>query len=154
MQQEALGLSESGVRNINRGLIDAGLITMKDSPNGKRYGMRDREGRIIEAYGFDLSPIAARYWEFMRLAAEAKAERDLIGRLRRRATIARKAIAQVLETAAEYGFGGEEWTRLRHATRALVQSLRMVERPEEIAIGVQQPGTAANRGASAPGTAA
>jgi replication initiation protein RepC len=136
MQQEALGLSESGVRNINRGLIDAGLITMKDSPNGKRYGMRDREGRITEAYGFDLSPIATRYPEFVRLAAEAKAERELIGRLRRRATIARKAIAQILETAAEYGFDGEEWSRLRHETRALVQSLRMVERPEEITIGV------------------
>jgi replication initiation protein RepC len=136
MQQEALGLSESGVRNINRGLIDAGLITMKDSPNGKRYGMRDREGRIIEAYGFDLSPIATRYGEFMRLAAEAEAERELIGRLRRRATNARKAIAQILETAAEYGFNGEEWSRLRHVTRALVQSLRIVERPEEIAIGV------------------
>jgi replication initiation protein RepC len=136
MQQEALGLSESGVRNINRGLIDAGLITMKDSPNGKRYGIRDREGRIIEAYGLDLSPIATRYGEFLRLAAEAKAERELIGRLRRRATIARKAIAQILETVAEYGFDGEEWSRLRHETRVLVQSLRMVELPEEIAIGV------------------
>jgi replication initiation protein RepC len=136
MQQEALGLSESGVRNINRGLIDAGLITMKDSPNGKRYGIRDHQGRIAEAYGFDLSPIATRYAEFVRLAAEAKAERELIGRLRRRATIARKAIAQILETAAEYGFDGEEWSRLRHETRVLIQSVRMVERPEEIAIGV------------------
>ena len=32
-----------------------------------------------------------------------------MGRLRRRATIARKAIIQILETAAEYGFAGEEW---------------------------------------------
>jgi replication initiation protein RepC len=136
MQQEALGLSESGVRNINRGLIDAGLITMKDSPNGKRYGTRDREGRISEAYGFDLSPIATRYGEFLRLAAEATAERELIGRLRRRATIARKAIAQILETAEEHGFDGEEWSRLRHETRALIKLLRTVERPEEITIGV------------------
>ena len=136
MQQEALGLSETGVKSINRGLIEAGLITMKDSPNGKRYGVRNREGRIIEAYGFDLSPIATRHAEFVRLAAEAKAERALIGRLRRRATIARKAIAQILETVAEYGFGGEEWSRLRHETQALIKSLRLVERPEEIAIGV------------------
>ena len=33
-----------------------------------------------------------------------------MGRLRRRATIARKAIAQILETAHEYGFDGEEWS--------------------------------------------
>jgi replication initiation protein RepC len=136
MQREALGLSESQVKSVNRGLIDAGLITMKDSPNGKRYGVRERQGRIVEAYGFDLSPIASRYAEFVRLAAEAKAERALIGQLRRRATIARKGIVQILETVAEYGSGGEEWSRLRHETQALVRSLRQVERPEEIAIGV------------------
>jgi replication initiation protein RepC len=137
MQQEALGLSKSGVQSINRGLIAAGLITMKDSPNGKRYGARDHQGRIIEAYGFDLSPIATRHAEFVRLAAEAKAERALIGRLRRRATIARKAIAQILETVVEYGFGGEEeWSGLRHETQEVIKSLRLVERPNEIAIGV------------------
>ncbi len=136
MQQEALGLSESRVKSINRGLIEAGLITMKDSPNGKRYGVRDRQGRIVEAYGFDLSPIATRHAEFLRLAAEAKAERELIGRLRRRATIARKAIAQILETVGEYGWDGEEWSRLRHDTQDLVRSLRLVERPEELSIGI------------------
>jgi replication initiation protein RepC len=124
------------VKAINRGLIDAALITMKDSPNGKRYGVRDHQGRIVEAYGFDLSSIATRHEEFVRLAAEAKAERALIGRLRRRPTIARKAITQSLETVAEYGFGDAEWSQLRHETQTLVKSLRLVERPEELAIGV------------------
>ena len=135
-QQEAFGLSESGVRNINRHLVDAGLITMKDSPNGKRYGMRDRHGQIVEAYGFDLSPIATRHAEFVRLAAAAKAERAMISRLRRRATIARKAITQILETVAEYGFGDEAWVQLRLDCQALIKSLRRAERPEEITIGV------------------
>ena len=43
-------------------------------------------GGVTEAYGFDLSPIAARYPEFVRLAEEARAERAEMGRLRRRAT--------------------------------------------------------------------
>jgi replication initiation protein RepC len=51
MQQESLGLSPTQVKAINRSLIEAGLVTMKDSPNGKRYGVRDRAGRITEAYG-------------------------------------------------------------------------------------------------------
>ena len=78
MQQEALGLSPTRAKAINRALIEAGLITMKDSPNGKRYGKRDPKGRIVEAYGFDLSPIAARHAEFVRLAEEAQggARRD------------------------------------------------------------------------------
>src|SRR3981189_3270050 len=109
MQQEALDLSPTQVKEINRRLIELGLVTMKDSPNGKRYGKRDPKGRIVEAYGFDLAPIAARHAEFVRLAGEGRAERLAMGRLRRRATIAKKAIVQILETAQEYGFAGEEW---------------------------------------------
>ena len=85
---------------------------------------RPEETRIVEAYGFDLSPIAARHAEFVRLAEEAKAERAEIGRLRRRATIARNGIAQILETAAEYGFDGEEWVEPARATAAACRSLK------------------------------
>ena len=60
---------------------------MKDGPNGKRYGRRhEKTGHIIKAYGFDLSSIAIRHREFMRLAEEGRAERAAMGRLRRRLT--------------------------------------------------------------------
>jgi replication initiation protein RepC len=91
----------------------------------------------VEAYGFDLSLIAARYAEFLRLTDEARAERAEMGRLRRRATIARNGITQILETAAEHGFEGEEWARLARDTRDLTKALRRVETPEEMALGVQ-----------------
>jgi replication initiation protein RepC len=140
MQEEALGLSATQVRDINRRLIEDGLITMKDSPNGKRYGGRhEKTGRIIEAYGFDLAPLAARHTEFRIPASDGggkgRARRN--GRLRRRATIARKAITQILETAQEYGFAGEEWTTLAHETAALVRALRDMERLEEMEIGAK-----------------
>src|SRR4051794_32291311 len=109
LQQEALGLSPTQVKATNRQLIERGLMTMKDSPNGKRYGIRDPKGRIVEAYGFDLAPLSMRYAEFVRLREAGRAERRAMGRLRRRATIARKGIVQILETAAEHGFAGEEW---------------------------------------------
>ena len=137
LQQDALGLSPTQVKAINRALIEAGLITMKDSPNGKRYGVRDRQGRITEAYGFDLSPIAARHAEFARLAEEARVERVAMARLRRRATIARNGITQILETAAEYGFQGEEWTNLLRDSRNLARALKTIERIEEMALGVE-----------------
>jgi replication initiation protein RepC len=136
MQQQALGLSSSQVKEINRRLIELGLVTMKDSPNGKRYGKRDPKGRIVEAYGFDLAPIAARHAEFVRLAEEGRAERAAMGRLRRRATIARKGIIQILETAREYGHEGEEWHTLSRETEALARALRAVERVDEMAMGV------------------
>jgi replication initiation protein RepC len=137
MQQEALGLSETQAKRLTRALIEAGLVTMKDSPNGKRYGRRDPGGRIVEAYGFDLSLIALRHAEFVQLAEEGRAERLLMGRLRRRATIARKGIVQLLETAQEYGFDGEEWQTLARETRALTRALQGVERPDEMAAGVE-----------------
>jgi replication initiation protein RepC len=136
MQQEALGLSDAQTKRLNRALIEAGLITMKDSPNGKRYGHRDSKGRIVEAYGFDLAPIALRYAEFVRLAEQAKAERAALGRLRRRATIARKGVVQILETAQEYGFGGEEWQVLDRETAAIRRALRGVDRLDEMEAGV------------------
>jgi replication initiation protein RepC len=137
LQEDALGLSPTQAKATNRALIEAGLITMKDSPNGKRYGRRDAQKRIVEAYGFDLSPLAARYAEFVRLAEEAKAERAEMGRLRRRATIARNGITQILETVAEYGFAGEEWLTLIRETRSLTLALRRVEQPAEMALGVE-----------------
>lgn len=103
LQRDELGLSPAQVKAINRALIDAGLITMKDSPNGKRYGKRDSHKRIVEAYGFDLSPLAVRRAE--------------MGRLRRRATIARNCIIQIVEAAAESGFVDETWARLVREAR-------------------------------------
>jgi replication initiation protein RepC len=73
-----------------------------------------------------------RHAEFVRLAEEGRAERAAMGRLRRRATIARKAITQILETVQEYGFAGEEWITLAHETAALVRALREAERPDEM----------------------
>lgn len=136
MQSEALCLSETQVKRINRALCEAGLVAMRDSPNGKRYGKRDPGKRIIEAYGFDLSPLAARYAEFRRLAEEAKAERQAIARLRGRATIARKAIMQILEIAAEYGIEDEEWRSLSRESQSIARAVKSAGRADEIALGV------------------
>ena len=59
-----------------------------------------------------------------------------MARLRRRKTIARKAIAQLLETAREWDFGGEEWQTLARETGDLVRALRGVERVDEMEAGV------------------
>src|SRR5260370_4607473 len=136
LQQEAVGLSETQAKRLNRSLIEAGLVTMKDSPNGKRYGKRDPKGRIVEAYGFDLSPLAARYGDFVRLAEEGRAEREAMGRLRRRATIARKGIVQILDTARDYALEGEEWATLERDAQTIVQALKRVERPDEMEMGI------------------
>ncbi len=136
LQQQSLGLEPTQVKEINRRLIEVGLVTMKDSPNGKRYGTRDPKGRIVEAYGFDLSLFAVRHAEFVRLAEEEMAERRAMKKLRKRRTIALKAITQILETAEEYGFDDEEWQILARETAELARVLKDVDRPDEMEVGV------------------
>jgi replication initiation protein RepC len=92
-QAEFLAMSVRAVQLLNRRLCEAGLFVMRDHPQGRRFCRRDKQGRIIEAYGFDLSLLAVRYEEFVRIAAAAKAERERLRKLRRQATLARRAVA-------------------------------------------------------------
>jgi replication initiation protein RepC len=138
-QRIALGLQPTQLKEITRRLVELELVTMKDSPNGRRYGNRypnNETGRITEAYGFDLSLFAVRHAEFVRLAEEQNVERLAIKKLRKRRTIALKAITQILETAQEYAFDGEEWQTLARETKDLARALRAVERPDEMEAGV------------------
>jgi replication initiation protein RepC len=135
-QRDALGLGASQVKTLNRLLVELGLVTMKDSPNGKRYGRRDAQKRIVEAYGFDLSPLAARKAEFVDIAAKGREEREQMRRLRRRATIARNGLLQILETVAEQDLYDASWRVLEEEGMALARSLQKVERLKEMALGI------------------
>ena len=46
------------MRRHLRALVDATLLMRRDSPNGKRYCLRDGTGEVDQAFGFDLSPFA------------------------------------------------------------------------------------------------
>ena len=108
--QEHLGLCKRQVQYLLRTLIDARLIVAVDSPTGRRWGRRHPEsGVIVEAYGFDLAPLAVRYDEFLSLAERARADRAARAALRRRLTIASKAIRQIGETALAYALDGRDW---------------------------------------------
>src|SRR5512147_1104954 len=87
-----LGLGRRQVQNVLSALIRANLITPVDSPTGRRWGHRDaKTGKIVEAYGFDLSPIGQRHAELVAIIERTAAEERQRAALRRRLTIARKA---------------------------------------------------------------
>jgi len=133
-QAEFLGLTRNAVKTLNRMLFEAGIFVMRDSPTGKRYGRRDDQGRIVEAYGFDLSPLAFRYDEFIRTAAAARAERERCGHFKRRATCARRAIAQIGETLAAIGPLPPEWPQLAAETADLVAAIRKTRTSDDLAL--------------------
>lgn len=74
-------------------LIAFGLICPRDSANGRRWGRRDEHGQLVEAYGFSLSPCAARFPEFAEAAERRIADRKERGRLKATITREKKRIA-------------------------------------------------------------
>ena len=138
MQQEFLGLSATAVKRLNRMLFEAGIFVIRDNEQGKRYGRRDpATGRIVEAYGFDLSPLALRYDEFIRIAAAAKVERQRMKALRRRATLARRAIRQAGEELMVQGQLSEQWPQLEQEVAELAIAGRRAQTSEALGLVVQ-----------------
>lgn len=119
---EQTGFSLSALKRHARRLAEIGVIAFKDSPNGKRWGYRDADSRIIEAYGFDLSPLSARAEEFEGLHAELRAERELCQRLKRQITVARRMIRARIE-AAQGGALSGPWTQLSRRFEVLLDRL-------------------------------
>ncbi len=108
---EQTGFSLSALKRHARRLAEAGVIAFKDSPNGKRWGRRDAEGVIVEAYGFDLSPLSARVEEFEQVQALLQAERALCQRLKRQITVSRRMIRARIEAALSGALSGP-WTQM------------------------------------------
>ncbi len=119
---EHTGFSLSALkRHVNR-LAAAGVIAFKDSPNGKRWGHRNARGEIVEAYGFDLSPLAARTEEFETLHEDLQQERAEYQTLKRHITITRRVIRARLEAAVQERIKGP-WADLSTAFDELLTHL-------------------------------
>jgi replication initiation protein RepC len=82
---------------------------MKDSGNGKRYGFRGERGEIVEAYGFDLSPLAVRWDEFADLAAARGVENARRRQLRLKVGELRREIRTVCADALDRDYVGFDW---------------------------------------------
>jgi replication initiation protein RepC len=133
--EEFLSLSPTRRKALERALFEAGILVMRDHPQGKRYGRRDKTTkRITEAFGYDLTPLAQRQEEFIRVAAAAKIERDKMKALRRRVTLARRAIRQAGEALATLDRLPASWPQLEADTANLVRAAKNAERSEDLAL--------------------
>ncbi|MEP3166067.1 MAG: plasmid replication protein RepC [Marinobacter sp.] len=119
---EQTGFSLATLRRHVRRLCEVGVISMKDSPNGKRWGRRDADGVIVEAYGFDLAPMAARAEEFEALYEHLQAERSLCASLRNAITVTRRMIRAKIEKALGAGLRGP-WPTLQETFKELLERL-------------------------------
>ena len=102
----AHGITETTLRRQLAALVDAGLILRRDSPNGKRYAHRNRDGEVEQAYGFDLTPLLARASELALMAQDVAAERARFRRAREALTICRRDVRKLISAAVEEGAAG------------------------------------------------
>lgn len=108
-----LGIKISTLKYHLAGLVEVGLICYSDHPTYQRRGRRGEDGHIVEAYGINLSPIAARYGELLDRADAAEFVAKQCKGLSNRRTLLRRSVAAIIEAARrELGSLDEEWNSL------------------------------------------
>jgi replication initiation protein RepC len=147
----AHGMPPSTLRRQLAALVDAGLIVRRDSPNGKRYARKGRGGEITLAFGFDLSPLAARAEEFERMAEETEAEARAVRLAKERITLCRRDIAKIIATGIEEdvptrraGQGPATWQEIHAAFRGLVEGISRNARLGELEVAAEALSSLAN----------
>ncbi|OWO91544.1 MULTISPECIES: plasmid replication protein RepC [Rhizobium] len=106
-------------------LVESGLIVRKDSANGKRFARKGDDGRIENAFGFDLSPLLARSEELAMLAQRVAAERASLRKAKESLTICRRDVRKLITAAMVEGADGD-WQTTEDIYVALVSRIPRV----------------------------
>ncbi|WP_104668675.1 plasmid replication protein RepC [Ensifer adhaerens] len=96
-----IGRSVGRVSRMLSRLFDAGLVTMQDSGNYKRYPIRNAQGEITGGCGIDLRILIVRYAELDEMVRRARAEKKAADAALRRYRGALRNARQALATPAE-----------------------------------------------------
>lgn len=118
----ANGMPATTLRRHITVLVDCGLVIRRDSPNGKRFARKGRNGEIEQAYGFDLSPIVARAEEFRDMAEAIQAEKKAFRVAKERLTLLRRDIVKLIDVGIEERVRGN-WARIQQAYQAIIGRL-------------------------------
>ncbi len=116
------GMPGSTMRRHLAGLVDAGLILRRDSPNGKRYVRRYGDERV--AFGFDLSPLPRRFPDICAAAELVRAEQDAYRRLRQSVSLMRRDLAGLAAYGTELRPSLPLWELLSNLAAVVSQALR------------------------------
>ena len=118
----AHGIAGATLRRHLALLVEAGLISRKDSANGKRYARKDKGGDIESAFGFDLSPLLMRAEELALIAQDVVEARMIFRREKENLTILRRDLRKLISAAMEEGAAGN-WQAIEATYLSIVQSI-------------------------------
>ena len=119
----ANGIAGTTLRENLAVLVGAGLINRNDSPNGKRYVRRGKDGEVETAYGFSLAPLLARAEELALMAQRVAEEARRFKVIKERTTIARRDVRKLITAAVEDGATGD-WATMETIYIGAVARLR------------------------------
>ena len=129
--EKKTGMSERTIRRAIVKLRERGLIVMRDSANGKRFPISNAKGEIVDARGFDLTPLHARAAEFAERARAFDIEDRVRRQLRDDLTVARNAL---LDLCAEDPSG--VYAEILACAKGVVRPLKDAA-PEEWAAAIE-----------------
>lgn len=122
----ANGIAGTTLRENLAVLVDAGLINRNDSPNGKRYVRRGKDGAVETAFGFSLAPLLARSEELALMAQQVAEDARRLKVVKERTTIARRDVRKLITAAVEGGAAGD-WGMMEETYIAAVAELRIAK---------------------------
>ena len=127
----ANGIAGTTLRENLAVLVGAGLINRNDSPNGKRYVRRGKDGEVETAYGFSLAPLLARSEELALMAQRVAEEARRFKVVKERTTIARRDVRKLITAAVEDGATGD-WATMETIYIGAVARLRTAKSIEAV----------------------
>lgn len=120
-----LGVGERQIQKLEKRLFDIGAICWNDSGNHKRYGRRDpKTGRLVFAYGVDLTPLAYLQEELEAKLQEKQLYAEAWRATKREISHQRRQVRELLETFREEGADGDQLDRFENAYREIAIELR------------------------------
>jgi len=127
-----LGIKEGQLKKLIGLAFEHGLIAMRDSGNGHRRGLREKSenGRILWAFGFDLSPLAARHSEFCQLAAAFEQCEATVRGLKREISSTRRDVLTLVDLGLAKMPGVADWNDLACRARQLAAQVRGQRDPD------------------------
>jgi replication initiation protein RepC len=131
LSARANGIAGTTLRENLAVLVGAGLINRNDSPNGKRYVRRGKDGEVETAYGFSLAPLLARAEELALMAQRVAEEARRFKVVKERTTIARRDVRKLITAAVEDGAPGD-WATMETIYIGAVARLRTAKSIEAI----------------------
>ncbi|MGQ3213521.1 MAG: plasmid replication protein RepC [Shinella sp.] len=128
----ANGIAGTTLRENLALLTQAGLIHRNDSPNGKRYARKARDGSIETAYGFSLAPLLARSGELAQLAQQVAEDTRRLKLIKERITITRRDVRKLISAAMDEGTPGD-WEMVESYYVTTVGGLRSAKTLQALA---------------------